>query len=99
MCSVFSTTLKIDRDKNSFREYNDGFDAQTVCKKLHGFRAKSIGALVSTSDILFWITSAKFESWKGTTESFILKQDQVRPHESLVDADKYFSEIQKKIPK
>ena len=44
------------------------------------------------------MASENFDSWKGATESFILNwQDQVRLHESLVDADSYFSENQKKI--
>ena len=48
--------------------------------------------------MLSYITSAKFDSWKGNTESFILNwQDQVRLYESLVDADSYFSENQNKI--
>ena len=43
------------------------------------------------------MASENFDSWKGATESFILNwQDQVRLHESLVDADSYFSENQKK---
>ena len=63
-----------------------------------GFHATSVGTRFSASDMLSCITSAKFESWKGTTESFILNwQDQVRLHESLVDAHSYFSENQKKI--
>ena len=48
--------------------------------------------------MLSYMTSAKFDSWKGTTESFILNcQDQVCLHKSLVDEDSYFSENQKKI--
>ena len=44
------------------------------------------------------MNSAKFDSWKGTTESFILNwQDQVLLHGSLVDDDSYFSKNQKKI--
>ena len=48
--------------------------------------------------MLSCITLAKFESWKGTTEYFILNwKDQIRMHKSLVNADSYFSENQKKI--
>lgn len=48
--------------------------------------------------MLSYITSAKFDSWKGTTEYLMLNwQDQVRLYESLVDEDSYFSENQKKI--
>ena len=76
---VFSTTLKTDRGKKFVRENEDDFDAKIVCKKLHGFYTTSVGARVSESGMLSWITSEKFESWKGTTEHFILNsQDQVR---------------------
>ena len=54
-------------------------------------------ARVSASDMLSHKTSEKCDSWKVTTEYFILNwQDQVFLHESLVDADRYFSEKQNK---
>ena len=62
--SVLSTTLQTYRGKNFFREHEYDFDAQIVCKHFHGFYATSEGAR--------FITSAKIDSWKGTTESFIL---------------------------
>ena len=69
-----------------------------VYKKLCGFYATSTGDRVSESNMLSYVTSAKFYSWKGTTKSFILNwKDQVLLHESLVEADRYFSENQKKI--
>ena len=68
-----------------------------VYKKLHAFYTNSIGARVSTSDILSYTTSDKLDYWKGTTESFILNwQEQARLHESLVYEDSYFSENQNK---
>ena len=70
--------------------------AQTFYKKFHGFYATSAGDQVSASVMLSYITSAKFESWKGTTEYLILNwKDQLRLHESLIDADIYFSKTQK----
>ena len=94
----FSTTLQTDLGKKFVREYEEDFDTQMIYKNLHGFYATSVGARVSESDMLSYITSEKFDSWKGTIESFILNwQDQVPLHESIVDADSYFSENQKKI--
>ena len=62
------------------------------------FHTTSAGARVSASETLSHITSAKFESWKATTESLILNwQDQVRMHESLVNSDSYFSVNQNKM--
>ena len=96
--SAFSTTLQIDRGKKFVREPEKDFDAQMVYKKLYGFYTTSVGARVSASNMLSYITSEKFDSWKGVTESFILNwQDQVRLYELLVDADRYFSENQKKV--
>ena len=68
----FSTTLQTNRGKKIVRDHEDDFYAQTIYKKLHGFYATSTGARVSASGILSHITSAKFEAWKGTTESLIL---------------------------
>ena len=57
-----------------------------------------MGTRISASDMLSYVTSAKFDSWKGTIESFMLNwQDQVRLHESLVDEDSYFYENKKKM--
>ena len=65
---------------------------------MHVFYTTLVRARVSASEILSYITSVKFDSWKDTTESFILNwQDQVCLCESLVDNYSYFSENQKKI--
>ena len=61
------------------------------------FYATSVGARVSASNMLIYTTSAKFDYWKGTTDSFILnQQDLGRLYESLVDDGRHFSENQKK---
>ena len=73
------------------------FNAQLFCRKLHVFHAASFRARVSASEMLSCMNSSKFESWKCTTESFILNwKDQDRRHEPLVNANSYFSENQKK---
>ena len=39
---------------------------------------------MNAADILSHITTAKIETWKGTSQSFILHwQDQIRLHETL----------------
>ena len=43
-----------------FREHEDDFDAQTVYEKLHGFHATRAGSRVSASEMLSYMTSAKF---------------------------------------
>ena len=97
-CFVFSIALQTDRGKKFVREYEDDFDTQMVYKKLHRFYSTSVGARLIASYMLSHITLAEFDSWKGTTEYFILNwQDQVRLYEPLVDADKNYSENQKKI--
>ena len=79
------------------REREDDFDAQAACNKLHDFCKIAVGARVNSSDMLSYITSAKFEAWKGTTETFVLHwQDQMGLYESIVDSDSYFSKNQKK---
>ena len=94
----FYTTLQTDRGKKFVRDLEGDFDEQIVYKKICGFYATSAGALVSDSKMLSYITLTIRDSWKSTTESFILNwKDQVRLHESLVDADSYFSENQNKI--
>ena len=62
MHSVFSTTLQTDRGKKFVREHQEDFDAQMVYKKLHQFHTTSVGARVSASDVLSYITSKKIDS-------------------------------------
>ena len=73
MHSVFSAALKPDRGNNFVREHEGDFDAQMAHKQLNGFCTASVGARVSASEMLSYKTSAKFDSWKVTTESFMLK--------------------------
>ena len=89
--SVLPTTLRTDRAKKFVREHEGDFNAQMVHKKTYGFYETSVETRVSASSMFSYMTSVKFDSWKGTTESLIITwQDQIRLHESLVDADSYF---------
>jgi len=72
MHAVFDKTLQTDRGKKYVREHEEDFNAQHVYQKLSGFYTTSTNARVSAFTTLSYITSAKIESWKGTTEAFIL---------------------------
>ena len=74
------------------------YDAQKMCRKLNSFYTTSTNDRVSASTTLSYMTSAKIESCKGTSEVFILHwQYQIRVHETLVTTDSHFSEHQKRI--
>ena len=93
MHTVFDKTLQTDRGKKHLRDYERYYDAQSVYRNLNPFYTESTNAHISTSATLSYITSAKIESWKGTSEAFILHwQDQVRVHETLVPNDSHFSD-------
>ena len=79
---MFATTLQTDRGKKFVKEHEEDFNDQLIYRKLHRFHTTSVVALANASDMLSHINSFKFESCKGTTESFILNwQDQARLHE------------------
>ena len=64
---------------------------------LNSFYIESTNARVSASTTLSYITSSKIESWKGTTEAFMLNwQYQIQVHEKLVPTESHLSEHQKK---
>ena len=88
---VFFTTSQNDRCKKFVREYKNYFDVQMVYKNLYKFYATSARVRVSACDMLSYITSATFYSWKGVIESLILNwQDQFLLYELLVDINSYF---------
>ena len=96
--SVFDKKLQTDRGKKCLREYERDYDAQSVNKKLNSFCTESTNSRVSVSTTLSYITSAKIESWKGTSEAFMLHwQDQIRVCETLMPTDSDFFEHQKRI--
>ena len=72
MHAVFDKALQTDQGKKHIREHEGDYDAQLICKKLSAFCTKSTTSRVSASTTLSCIMSAKIESWKGTTEAFIL---------------------------
>ena len=68
----FDKTLQSDRGKKHMREHEGDYSAQSFYQKLNSFYTGSFNALVSTSTALSYIISAKIESWKGTSEAFML---------------------------
>ena len=97
MHSAFTSTLLTNRGKKHAREHELDFNAQSVYEKLANFYTDSTVSRVNECDLLSYMTSAKLDSWKGASESFMMHwQDQTRLHESLVETQSYFSENQKK---
>ena len=66
--SIFANTLQNDRGKKHVRKHDQDLNVQLVCSKLESFCTKFTRYRVTASDILSCMTSAKIESWKGTSE-------------------------------
>lgn len=93
--AVLETKVLTDRGKAFVREHEVDFDAQAVYKKLVDHHLKSTKALIDSSTILSYITSAKLGSgeWRGSTEGFITNwQNQVRLYERQVATTDHFSD-------
>jgi hypothetical protein len=89
-----------DRGKAIIRNHEDDFNAQKVYQKLKAHHLTSTKAMIESSTILAYITSAKLGhgTWSGSTESFITNwQNQVRLYEKHVPSNDHFSEGQKRI--
>jgi hypothetical protein len=98
--SVFVQNIKTDAGKAIIREHEVDKDAQKVYKEILDHYLKSTKAMISSSELLAYITSAKLGNglWKGNTESFILHwQNQVRLYEKQTESGDHFSGTQKKI--
>ena len=93
MYSVFTKTVKTDFGKSIVRKHETDRDAQKVYKEIVEHQLKSTKALISSSELMSYITSAKLGdgTWKGSTESFILHwQNQVRLFEKQTPVDEHF---------
>ena len=85
--------LQTDRGKKHVREHEADFDAQEVHKKLVDFHSTSAKASMNAADTLSHVTTAKIETWKGTSESFVLHwQDQIRLCETLSATAKHLDD-------
>ena len=98
--AILESKVLTDRGKAIVREYEDTFDAQAVYKKLTEHHLRSTKAMIESSNILSYITSAQLGNgeWNGTTESFITHwSNQVRLYERQVPLHDHFSDGQKRI--
>ena len=98
--AILESKVLTDRGKAIVREYEDTFDAQKVYQKLTEHHLRSTKALIESSSILSYITSARLGSgeWNGTTEGFITHwSNQVRLYERQVPFIDHFSDGQKRI--
>ncbi len=98
--AILESKVLTDRGKAIVREHEATFDAQQVYKKLTEHHLRSTKALIESSNILSYITSARLGSgeWNGTTEGFITHwSNQVRLYERQVPLHDHFSDGQKRI--
>ena len=97
--AILEAKILTDMGKSIVREHESDFDAQKVYKKLQDHHTKSTKAMIDSSTILSYITSARLGNgdWKGTTEAFIIHwQNQVRLYEKQVPTTDHFSSGQKR---
>jgi hypothetical protein len=68
--AILESKVLTDRGKAIVRDHEDTFDAQEVYKKLTEHHLRSTKALIESSNILSYITSAQLGSgeWNGTSE-------------------------------
>jgi hypothetical protein len=98
--AILESKVLTDRGNVIVREYEDTFDAQEVYKKLTEHHLHSTKAIIESSNILSYITSARFGNgeWNGTIEGFITHwSNQVRLYERQVPLHDHFSDGQKRI--
>ena len=97
--AILESKVLTDRGKDIVRQYEDTFDAQMVYQKLAEHHLRSTKAMIESSTILSYITSARLGNgeWNGTTEGFITHwNNQVRLYERQVPLTDHFSDGQKR---
>lgn len=84
--TVLDATLKTDMGKALVRKYEGTYDAQKIWAEFIKDAKLSTKAQIVSSDILAYITSAKYDNtWKGTSTSFILYWiNKVREYDTFV---------------
>jgi hypothetical protein len=98
--AVLESKVLTDVGKSFVREHEKDYDAQAVYGKLKAHHLKSTKAMIESSTILSYVTSARLGNgeWKGTTEGFVLHwQNQVRLYERQVPPSDHFSDGQKRV--
>jgi hypothetical protein len=95
MYAVFERTMQTDKGKAIVRSHEATFDAQKVYKEMHHYCVSSTRALLNSSTLLAYITSAKLGdgAWKSNSTKFILHwEEQVRQYATLVPKSDHFPE-------
>ena len=98
--AILEAKVLTDRGKAIVREYDANFDAQQVYQKLTEHHLRSTKAMIESSNILSYITSARLGNgeWNGTTEGFITHwNNQIRLYERQVPFIDHFSDGQKRV--
>jgi hypothetical protein len=93
--AVLEAKVLTDRGKSIVREHEADFDAQKVYEKLVDHHLRSTKAMIESSTLLSYITSARLGTgeWNGTTEGFITHWlNQIRLYERQVPSTDHFSE-------
>ena len=94
---MLESKVETDHGLHIVKEHAEDFDAQAVIKKLKEHHLRSTKALINSSTILSYITSARLGNgeWGGTYENFVMHwQEQVRLYEKQVPETDRFSEGQ-----
>jgi hypothetical protein len=97
--AVLESKVLTDQGKAIVHEHEQDYNAQEVYKKLTEHHLTSTKAMMDSSTILSYITSARIGSgeWRGTTEGFIMYWlNQVQLYEHQVDPTEHFSDGQKR---
>jgi hypothetical protein len=71
--TVLHHTLKTDMGITLVKKHHRTGDAQKLWSEFISYMKKSTKAQIASTDILSWITSARYDStWRGTTQTFVL---------------------------
>ena len=98
--AVLESKVMTDMGRKFVREHERDGDAQKVYEKLLTHHTRSTKAVIDSSNILAYVTSAKLGEgeWKGSTTSFIINwMDKVRQWEKQCPAEDRFSEGHKRV--
>ena len=94
MYSVFERTLLTDQGKALVRQHESAYDSQITHKHLSACYEENVKAALDSSSLLAYITTARIDEWKGSSESVMLNwQEKVRQYELLVKPEDKFSPV------
>ena len=79
MYSVFERTLLTDQGKALVCQYESIYNSQIIYKHLSAYYEENTKVALDSSSLLAYITTARIDEWKGSSESFILNwQEKIR---------------------